>query len=50
MGEKGGALLLIVGVVALFVFLFAGKISPAIDAKGDAVITEIGTTSTSTVD
>ncbi|MBU8732495.1 hypothetical protein KM915_20825 [Cytobacillus oceanisediminis] len=50
MGEKGGAILLLVGVVALFVFLVAGKVAPAIDAKGDEVITSVGGTSTTTVE
>lgn len=49
MGEKGGTILILVAVVALFVFLIAGKISPAINDKGDQVITEVSGTSTSTV-
>jgi hypothetical protein len=49
MGEKIGTILLMVGVVVLFVVLFAGKIAPAVDGKGDDVITEIDGSSTTTI-
>ncbi|HZH60506.1 MAG TPA: hypothetical protein VEY70_13210 [Metabacillus sp.] len=49
MGEKGGTLLIILAVVILFVVLISGKLLPAIDQKGDEIITEIRGTSTSTI-
>lgn len=49
MGEKGGTILILVTVVALFVILFSGKLAPAIDGKGDDVQTEIDGASTTTV-
>lgn len=49
MSEKAGMILGLVAVVAIFVFLIAGKVSPAVNDKGDEVITQIDRTSTTTV-
>lgn len=49
MGELGGKILILVAILALFVVLVVGKLSPSIDGKGDEVITEINGTSTDTV-
>jgi len=44
-----GAILLCVAVIALFVFLIAGKVSPAVNNKGDEIVSQIDGTSTSSV-
>jgi hypothetical protein len=49
MGEKIGTLILCACVLTIAVVLFIGKVAPAINTKGDTVITEINGVSTNTV-
>lgn len=49
MGELSGKILILVAVVAVFVVLIAGKVNPAVNDKGDEVITQIDGSSTTTV-